>query len=112
MHPPIPIIMPIETAPSCILDATGPAPVMRCTHCNATEPVQLPMDMKQLAKKGEAFRNEHRYCTMSLPQLKRAAKDTEDALHKLYAGSPHYGPTRIKLARIQAAMKRLQNPGQ
>lgn len=103
--------MPIKTDTSCILDATGPSPVLRCTHCNATEPVQLPMDMKQLAKKGEAFRNEHRYCAMSLLRLQSVAKNTEDALHKLYKGSPHYGPTRIKLARIQAAMKRLQNPG-
>ena len=62
--------MPRSKHPDCVIDGrTNPA-LMRCNHCQATEPVQLPMEVNALVARSKEFEKEHAFCHMSLLALR------------------------------------------
>lgn len=47
---------------SCVVDYSKQPPVFRCTACNGTAPLSLPMSIEKVVEAGKAFQQAHLTC--------------------------------------------------
>ena len=48
---------------ACVLDYSQKPVVFRCTICNGTAPLPLPLQISQLRALTDDFHNKHRHCS-------------------------------------------------
>lgn len=47
---------------TCVVDYSQQPPVFRCTHCNGTSPLSLPLQIDQVVALVETFQRQHADC--------------------------------------------------
>ena len=61
-------------ADHCILDYKQEPQKMRCLHCGAEEPINLPMPIRQVVVITNSFIDEHKHCKKVVGELPPIAR--------------------------------------
>lgn len=85
----------------CILDGSVDPAVMRCARCKRTRTVALPRSLKDLVDDSNDFAAKHRYCHLTLFQLRANETSLKERLAALPPNHKAYDDLRGDLYAVQ-----------